>query len=287
MDPNPPRPRDAISEDQLHALVDERLPQAQRSALEARLALDPNAAATRMAWQQQRAALRGLHRQLLEEPVPAPLASAARQAALGALAVDHWWRWGGMAAGVLAAFGLGWLSHGQYGPDTNARLATARPGTVAVSAREFARQGSVAHLVYAPEVRHPVEVTAAQQEHLLQWLSKRLERPLKLPNLATQGFELVGGRLLPGDQGARAQFMFQHASGERVTLYLGAMQSAAGAAGAVGGRPDPRETAFSFSSDGPVPGFYWVDQGFGYALAGNLSRERLMALAQEIYRQLA
>ena len=145
----------------------------------------------------------------------------------------------------------------------------------------------MAHLVYAPEVRHPVEVTAAQQEHLVQWLSKRLERPLKLPNLAAQGFELVGGRLLPGDQGARAQFMFQHASGERVTLYLGAVQPAADAAGVAGGRPDPRETAFSFSSDGPVPGFYWVDQGFGYALAGKLSRERLMALAQEIHRQLA
>ena len=41
----------------------------------------------------------------------------------------------------------------------------------------------VAYAVYAPEVRHPVEVAATQQEHLVQWLSKRLGRPLKVPDL--------------------------------------------------------------------------------------------------------
>jgi anti-sigma factor RsiW len=40
--------------------------------------------------------------------------------------------------------------------------------------------------------------------------------------LASQGYELVGGRLLSGDGGARAQFMFQNAAGLRLTLYLGA-----------------------------------------------------------------
>ena len=86
-------------------------------------------------------------------------------------------------------------------------------------ARQFAQQAAVAHAVFQPEVRHPVEVTAAQQEHLVQWLSKRLGRPLKVPVLAAQGYELVGGRLLPGDDGARAQFMYQNsaASGSRST----------------------------------------------------------------------
>jgi anti-sigma factor RsiW len=47
----------------------------------------------------------------------------------------------------------------------------------------------------APAVRHPVEVAAAQQEHLGQWLSKHLGRPLKAPDFSTQGYELVGERL--------------------------------------------------------------------------------------------
>ncbi len=36
------------------------------------------------------------------------------------------------------------------------------------------------------------------------------------------------------------------------------------------------------SASGPVPGFYWVDQGFGYALTGPLSRDRLLQLARQL-----
>src|SRR5690349_19913814 len=91
-------------------------------------------------------------------------------------------------------------------------------------ARHLAQEAAVAHFVFQPEVRHPVEVAAAQQDHLVQWLSKRQGRPLKVPVLSAQGNELVGVCLLPGDEGARAQFMYQNASGQRITLYLGAVQ---------------------------------------------------------------
>jgi anti-sigma factor RsiW len=90
----------------------------------------------------------------------------------------------------------------------------------------------------------------------------------------------VGGRLLPGDAGARAQFMFQNAGGERVTLYLGAVNASA----KVGA--GNQETAFRFLDDGAAPGFYWVDQGFGYALSGKLPRAALLALATTVYQQL-
>jgi anti-sigma factor RsiW len=124
-------------------------------------------------------------------------------------------------------------------------------------------------------------VAASEQQHLVQWLSKRLDRPLKVPDLSSQGYALVGGRLLPGETGARAQFMFEDTAGERVTLYIGTLDAnAAGAAAA-------RETAFRFASEGPVPSFYWVDQGFGYALAGKLPRELLLKLATLAYRDLS
>jgi len=287
MHPDATSPIDTVSEEELHALVDGRLDEARRLELEARLARDPAAGATRDAWQQQRDALRGLHRALLGEAIPPSLAAAAQQATLTHQRVDSWWRWGGVAAGVVCAFGLGWMSRGPWmSPGAGQSDVAARvqqPGGV----RDFIRQASLAHQVYAPEVRHPVEVTAAQQEHLVQWLSKRLDRPLKVPDLRAQGYELVGGRLLPGAEGARAQFMFQNGGGERVTLYLGALSPIAGpAAPGTAPAPDRKESAFSFSNDGPVPGFYWVDQGFGYALAGALSRAQLMELAQAVYRQL-
>lgn len=259
-----------LPEHQFHALVDARLPPEQDQALRAQL--DADAAQRLRQWQQQREQLRQLHGGLDDPPIPGEMHAAA-------LRLQHlhdgrrqWWRWGGMAAGWLLAFGLGWLVHGQQAPQ-----ATARPGALLAAApARFAQQAAVAHAVYQPEQRHPVEVEAAQQAHLVQWLSKRLGRPLKLPQLAGLGYELVGGRLLPGDSGARAQFMYQDAAGERITLYLGAIDHAAARA----------ETAFSFSSDGPVPSFYWVDQGFGYALSGALPRQRLLELATAVHQQL-
>ena len=46
------------------------------------------------------------------------------------------------------------------------------------------------------------------------------------------------------------------------------------------------ETAFSYADQGAVPAFYWVDQGFGYALSGKLERAQLLKLAEVVYRQL-
>jgi anti-sigma factor RsiW len=179
-----------------------------------------------------------------------------------------------MAASVLLAFGLGWTGSAQWRAfDGDGAVVRAEP------AHRFARQAAVAHVVFQPEVRHPVEVAAAQQEHLVQWLSKRLGRNLKVPVLADQGFELVGGRLLPGDDGARAQFMYQNANGQRVTLYVGAIERA-------GAKATLDETAFRYTADGDVASFYWVDQGFGYALSGKLPRQLLLALAESVYRQL-
>ena len=106
---------DAVTEDALHALVDGRLDPAQRSALLARLARDPQAHATWQAWQQQREALSGLHRDLLDAQLPPALAAAARRASAGRGQAERGWRWGGIAAGVLCAFGLGWTRHNATG----------------------------------------------------------------------------------------------------------------------------------------------------------------------------
>ena len=53
-----------------------------------------------------------------------------------------------------------------------------------------------------------------------------------------------------------------------------------------GGKMNTKETAFRFLDDGPVPGFYWVDEGFGCALSGQLPRAALLELAQAVYKQL-
>jgi len=209
--------------------------------------------------------LRQLHADVLSEPLPPEWVALARGADRRHAQALRWRRLGGIAAGLLLAFGAGWMAKGNW-PPTGARLA-----------QHFAKDAALAHAAYTPEQRHPVEVAAAQEEHLVQWLSKRLGRPLRIPSLQAQGYALVGGRLLPGEDGARAQFMYQGAGGERLTLYVGARDPRLAAQG---------ESAFQYADDGGAARFYWVEDGAGYALVGALSRERLLALAGEAYRQL-
>lgn len=273
-------------DDTLNAWLDGELSPSERAALQARLAQDGELQARVAAWRQQRESLGALHREVLGEPVPAPLAAVAARLAKRQRERAQLWRLGGVAAGVLMAFGAGWLAHGEWGetPWAAGALAGAAPAAAnsAEPARGFAQAALVAHAVYAPETRHPVEVPAAQEQHLVQWLSKRLGRPLKVPDLHTEGFELVGGRLLPGTteaNAARAQFMFESAAGERVTVYLGALPAAAAGEAAT-------PAAFRWARDGELSSFYWVDGDFGYALAGPLARPRLLQLAEVVYRQL-
>ena len=155
-----------------------------------------------------------------------------------------------------------------------APLLRAPPPAAPAAAATFPMRAARAHAVYAPEVRHPVEVDASQQEHLVRWLSKRLGLELKVPVLAAEGFELLGGRLLPGPDGPVAQFMYQESGGKRLTLYVS--------------RPNRAEsvTAFRFAQEGPVAVFYWIDRDCGYAISGEVDRATLGRVATAVYKQL-
>lgn len=279
---------DPLSDDLIQALIDDRLSPADADAVWQALARVPGLAQAIRAQQADRLALQSLHADVLDEPPPAvlqaPLERAVRRQ-------QRWYdasRWVGMAAAVLLTFGAGWWSRGLQLPGSGPDLALLdrAPG------RQFAVQASMAHAVFAPEIKHPVEVDASQQQHLVQWLSKRLGRPLKVPDLQAQGYALVGGRLLPGDTGARAQFMYQDAQAHRLTLYLGALTPTPAPAGPTSSTA-PQSTmvasplaGFSFNQEGPVPSFYWVEGDFGYALQADLPRQALLDLALAVYKQL-
>jgi anti-sigma factor RsiW len=268
-----------LTDDERHVLADGQGTPEVLASLQLRLAADPESQACVAQWQRQRDALQKLHAEVLDEAVPPELAKAAKNAVTAHETTDQGWRMGRIAAGVVLAFAAGWLANAGW-QGTKA-LETAAPKMARLQLEhDFVRQASWAHRVYVPEVRHPVEVTALEQAHLVQWLSKRVGKPLKVPDLTAQGFELVGGRLLPGEAGARAQFMFQNPAGSRVTLYLGSLEAPAAPGLA------SKETGFRYEPQAGVPSFYWVDQGFGYALAGQLPRDSLMELARAVYQQL-
>src|SRR5574337_554849 len=213
-------------------------------------------------WAADRDALRTLLAPPIDEPLPACwrsllLGDAAHRPARYAVAA------GWLLAGGLIGAGATWWGLGQAG--------AAR--TVAAAPAAWVQRAAYAHSVYVPEPRHAVEVRA-QEAHLARWLTRRIDVPVKLFDLHEQGFELVGGRLLPDGAGKSAQLMYQDNQGTRITVYLR--------------KPDaPTDAAFRYEREGDLGVFYWVESGAGYALVGALPKAQLLALAEAIYRQIS
>jgi anti-sigma factor RsiW len=269
-----------ITEMDLHAYVDKLLPEARRAEVEAYLANNPEEAERLQAYQAQNLALKDLFNPLLDEPIPekmlalvsAPVTVIPQgdflRGAVDAKKRPFFSRWSleRIAAGLLIAVvsGVsGWLAHGQYQPQI--RSAQVVP---------LFRQAAVAHVVFSPDVRRPVEVRAEQEDQLVTWLSKRLGTPVRPPKLGALGYELIGGRLLPGNSGPVAQFMYHDASGQRLTLYVTTENTA------------NQETGFRFAQEGPVNVFYWIDGKFGYALSAGIDKGELSRVATAVYDQL-
>jgi len=251
-----------IGEDDLQAFVDGRLEPSRLQTVKVFLESDPVRAQHVAQEIEQREALRARLAFKAQEPIPARLRVASlvaaqrkphrfhRPAVAAALA---WLALGGMLG---AAGGLWWGTRQQQG---------AEQMIVADSA-------IAAHRIYVGERLHPVEVPGDQETHLVQWLSRRVGRPLFAPNLTTQGYRLIGGRLLPAGGQAAAMFMYENSGGTRLTLYARSS-------------PGEGETAFRFESQDGISAFSWIDNGLSYVVSARAEREQLLPIAETIYHQ--
>jgi anti-sigma factor RsiW len=263
---------DTSLDDKLSAWLDDELSPAQRAEIEERLRDHPDDATRVRLWAADRDALRARLGPAADEPVPTRLEQVVWNHA-PATASAGWQR---LAAGFALFVVGGLLGAGamwRWGGDDDA------------ASNRWEERALAAHAVYVPELRHPVEVAIAglkpedahaQEEHLVRWLTKRVERPVKLFDLRALGFELVGGRLLPDANGPCAQLMYQRsgeANPQRVTVYLRKPDAATPA-------------AFNYERHGELGMFYWVEGATGYSIIGPLPRDQLLGLAEAIYKQV-
>ena len=240
----------------LHAYVDGRLDAARRIEIEAWLLSHPADAARVAAYQQQNDMMQALFNPVLNELLPIQMYPQAKRRNFAQPL-----RYAAMAGGMVLSGLLGWALHG-------AEKSRQPPMQAMV------RQAALAHVVYTPEVQHPVEVGKDEEQHLIKWLSKRLGSNVRPPHLSHVGYELMGGRLLPGNQGPAAQFMYQDARGLRLTLYLSNKPAEKG------------EAAFRYAQEGKVGVFYWIDEGMSYALSGEMEKADLLRVANAVYQNL-
>ncbi|HXZ09073.1 MAG TPA: anti-sigma factor [Paraburkholderia sp.] len=266
-------PAAPVSEEELHAYVDGSLAEHRRDEIDRLLESNEELAARVSDYFSLNNMFHERYDRILSEPVPARLNLPVRRRWLDAA---NWPQFAGMAAALILGVGIGVGSNmGRQMP--SAGMAGTNDGYAHVSADGallFARQSAIAHVMYAPEVTRPVEVGADREQELVQWVSNRLGTNVRPPILTRTGFELMGGRLLPGADGPVAQFMYHDAKGERITLCISHRKVSS------------ETTAFKLYEDGPVSVFYWIDGNFGYAVSGGVDHKVLLELAHDVYSQL-
>ncbi|MGN6102565.1 MAG: anti-sigma factor family protein [Devosia sp.] len=253
-----------ITEDMLHGYVDGQLPPAQRASVEAWLATPAEKAAEVAQWRRQNAALTTLFGPVAGEPLPDrlnPRRIAARNAA-------RQWDWTRLAAAAIVVIavsvGAGWF------------LRTATWQEEPRSDR-LIDGALLAHSLYVKESRHAVEVAADDKAHLVTWLSNRLGRPIDTPDLAPEGFTLVGGRLLPPlpdtGTGPAAQLMYQNKTSNRLTVYITAAIN-------------PPGPAYKTYTEDGLEAYYWANSQITCTVIGDLPQSDMTTVARGVFQQL-
>ena len=249
-----------ISDDDLHAYVDNRLDVTRHGEVEAYIQQNPEVARRVEGFAGQREMLRAALRPIAQEPVPSQLSltrliEARRRPHLG-------WRWLAAAAVIVFTVGMGsgWMARGS--------LVSPNSGIAALAV-----DASANYRVFTTDKTRPVEIRADDPEGLVKWISNRIQRPISVPDLSASGFRFMGGRVVATSQGAAGLLMYDNEQGARITLLVRPM--------AVG-----RDMRMSDLSDGSVAVFAWADAGLGYGVAGALQPGQLHPIADEIRRQI-
>lgn len=245
-----------IDEAELHAFVDRRLDPRRQGAVEAYLAAHPDEARRFADFQVLNEGLHALYDDVLSEKVPDRLHQRRRPSTLP--------RWRILAPALALAAGvlLGW-----FGRD----LVT---GTAETFSHSLVQDAIAAHLLYAPDSDHPLEVSAGQHGRLLSWLKFRLGDEVVPPDLSQFGYELLGARAMPSPGGPAVQLSYRDPKGAWITLMIVRVASSRNMASIV------------HESDDGLTAMVWIDDGFACTVVGPTNATNLRSAAESVYRQL-
>ena len=266
----------AISDSDLVAYVDGELDGGRASAIERALPGDADllrrVQILRATSEWVRAAFGG------EAERPAP-AAVARQATPRPSWRNSRWAMPMAASLAALAIGLG----GGYTAAVHWRIA-ADAEYEAAGASAALNEIIAYYRVFAQDARNVVERGAGEKAYIESWLGGRLQRPLRVPDLAAQGLNFRGARLValeedkPGHAAGfvgvpSALLVYERPNGAAVAVSISFARSRA-------------DTEPASLTDDDLYLVHWVRSGYRYALMGTEGVPSLLALAPELARQL-
>ncbi len=252
----------SFSKNDIHLYVDGEMPPEEQILFEAWLKDHPDMAREVRNLQALNESLHDCFDGVLDEPLPARLEKGVSER----LRVEHRvirprWQMAASLAFLVSGGALGWFANDGYRGLVNEEA-------------HFLSEALEAHSIYVPEVRHPVEVSVDDKAHLLKWLSKRLGNKVRAPDLSAAGYNLVGGRLLPGEgRVPSAQFMYENEHGKRLTFFMMPVSK-------------QQDSSFQYYKSGDLFTYLWTDQPFQYAMTGSLRRDELRKICELAYKSL-
>ncbi len=256
-----------ITENDLHAYVDNQLSKEKTNTVEELIRNDPKVAQQVLEWQQQNAAINQIFNdeRFTEVPEQLSVKKLSEKITTDVKPTQKTKSWYfSLAASLLfmvISGSIGWLAHDAFQP-------------IPQNTNSFVNSAISAHQVYSVEVLHPIEVSADKKNHLVAWLSKRVDHPLTVPNLHQYGYKLLGGQLLAMREGrAAAQLMFENTEGKRVTLLISK-------------NPSFRDQSFHLKNNNKINAFYWMDSTIAYSVTGEMDSKTLREISNAVYQQL-
>ncbi len=260
-----------IDDSELHALVDGELDPARQAEVEAWLSENPEAAGRVARYRAQNAGLHALYDGVLNEDLPPVIVDAL---------AGRRRQWLPRGAAIAAGFALllsgavaGWVVRGEIplGADDVAQVAEATPP---IDTQELMTRAAMAHVVSSDDDLRMA--TSETGDEITQYVSTRMGEQVRVPQLTSLGYRLVGSRVLPDTGGPAAQFVFEDSDKMRVTLYVRS-EVANGV-----------DITYALADD--LTMFYWNDAGHSYALVRDVEdesgRDALLQAARTVYRQI-
>jgi anti-sigma factor RsiW len=239
------------TENELHAYVDGALDASRRAEIEIYLASHPDVADQVARWRRDADFLRTEFAGAMKRPIQPRLDPAAVRRRLRVRSRVRM----SAAAALFVAVGVGGVS------GWNIRTMSLAPAPMA--------DATDAYRVFAFDRSRPVEMGAENVDHLQRWMSTRLGTPISLPDLRSEGFDLLGGRLLATTDGPAALIFYQDRDGERVSIYV---------------RPSDRfpEGTHGARNEGGLMTRYWYKKGYGYAMVAKSGDPRIVGLESAV-----
>lgn len=131
------------------------------------------------------------------------------------------------------------------------------------------------HVFYARETTHLVEIGADRSDTLFAWLSERLNRPVKAPDLSQLGLNFAGGRLFVVDNKPVAALFYTRAHGSPIALCLTTNDAANSA----------QPGAIRFDEQQNTRLASWDDGKSTYVVVGDVPRQKLQRIASLVVAQ--